>query len=66
MVWKEENKNQKIKSTNYVRDIIEKLKAKKNEKEDLARLEKEAEEQSLMRVNIQKETKESFIGRKEG
>ena len=56
---KEENKNQKIKSTNNVRDIIEKLKAKKNEKEDLARLEKEAEEQSLMRVNIQKETKES-------
>ena len=56
---KEENKNQKIKSTNNVRDIIEKLKAKKNEKEDLARLEKEAEEQSLMRVNIQKEPKES-------
>ena len=56
---KEENNYQKGKSKNNVRDIIEKLKAKKNEKEDLARLEKEAEEQSLMRMNIQKESKET-------
>ena len=37
------------KKKNNVRDIIERLKAKKNEREDLARQEKEAEEQSLMR-----------------
>ena len=37
------------KSKNNVRDIIERLKAKKNEREDLARQEKEAEEQSIMR-----------------
>ena len=44
----------KEKKFNNVRDIIEKLKAKKNEKEDLVRLEKEAEEQSIMRAKIQK------------
>ena len=37
------------KPKNNVRDIIERLKAKKNEREDLARQEKEAEEQSIMR-----------------
>jgi len=58
---KEEPENifPKGRKNNNVRDIIEKLKAKKNEKEDLARLEKEAEEQSLMRVTIQKETIET-------
>ena len=46
-----ENKEDSTKKEkkNNVRDIIEKLKAKKNEREDLARLEKEAEEQSIMR-----------------
>ena len=44
----------KEKKFNNVRDIIEKLKIKKNEKEDLARLEKEAEEQSIMREKINK------------
>ena len=49
----------KEKSLNNVREILDKLRAKQNEKEDLARLEKEAEEQSLMRVSIKKETKET-------
>ena len=44
-----ENINNEDKKYNNVRDIIEKLRAKKNEKEDLLRLEKEAEEQSIMR-----------------
>ena len=44
----------KEKKFNNVRDIIEKLKIKKNEKEDLARLEKEAEEQSIIRGKINK------------
>ena len=44
----------KEKKFNNVRDIIEKLKAKKNEKEDLVRLEKEAEEQSIMREKTTK------------
>ena len=43
------DKNKEDKKCNNVRDIIEKLRAKKNEKEDLLRLEKEAEEQSIMR-----------------
>ena len=55
---KEDNSSLKEKNKNNVRDIIERLKAKKNEKEDLARLEKEAEEQSLMKVSIKKETVE--------
>ena len=41
--------------SNNVRDIIERLKAKKNEREDLARQEKEAEEQSIMRGKIKQE-----------
>ena len=45
----QEQKLPKVEKKNNLRDIIEKLKAKKNEKEDLARQEKEAEEQSLMR-----------------
>jgi len=53
---KRNNKNKEIvtkdKQFNHVRDIIEKLKAKKNEKEDLLRLEKEAEEQSIIREKI--------------
>ena len=49
-----EEVNKKEKKFNNVRDIIEKLKAKKNEKEDLVRLEKEAEEQSIMREKITK------------
>ena len=53
-----ENLSQKKKTKNNVREIIERLRAKKNEKEDLARMEKEAEEQSLMRYNIKKENKE--------
>ena len=48
------NREKKDKKFNNVRDIIEKLKIKKNEKEDLARLEKEAEEQSIMREKINK------------
>ena len=49
--YNKDNKEESIKKEkkNNVRDIIEKLKAKKNEREDLARLEKEAEEQSIMR-----------------
>ena len=54
--------NKKEKKFNNVRDIIEKLKAKKNEKEDLVRLEKEAEEQSIMREKI---TKKNDIGNEE-
>jgi len=56
---KEDNSSPKEKNKNNVRDILERLRAKKNEKEDLARLEKEAEEQSLMRVGIRKETMEN-------
>ena len=56
---KEEISLPKEKNKNNVRDIIERLKAKKSEKEDLARMEKEAEEQSLMRVEIKKETIET-------
>jgi len=56
---KEDNSSPKEKNKNNVRDILERLRAKKNEKEDLARLEKEAEEQSLMRVGIRKETIEN-------
>ena len=56
---KDDNSSQKEKNKNNVRDILERLRAKKNEKEDLARLEKEAEEQSLMRVGIRKETIEN-------
>ena len=46
---KEEFKIGEKKKKNNVRDLIERLKAKKNEREDLARQEKEAEEQSIMR-----------------
>ena len=49
-----DNNIKKEKKFNNVRDIIEKLKAKKNEKEDLARLEREAEEQSIMREKNKK------------
>ena len=49
----------KEKKFNNVRDIIEKLKAKKNEKEDLVRLEKEAEEQSIMREKINKKNNDN-------
>ena len=56
---KEENSSRKGKAKNNVRDIIERLRAKKNEREDLARQEKEAEEQSLMRVGLKKETIEN-------
>ena len=45
----------KEKSLNNAREILDKLRTKQNEKEDLVRLEKEAEEQSLMRVSIKKE-----------
>ena len=58
---KDENKEIQInspkddnKKNNNVRDIIERLRAKKNEREDLARQEKEAEEQSLMRGKNEK------------
>ena len=50
----EEEQSKDRKKKNNVRDLIEKLKAKKNEREDLARQEKEAEEQSLMRGKIKK------------
>ena len=56
---KEETSSKKGKVKNNVRDIIEQLKAKKNEREDLARQEKEAKEQSLMRVGQRKETIET-------
>ena len=51
---KEEEFQINIKKKNNVRDIIEKLKAKKNEREDLARQEKEAEEESIMRGKSKK------------
>ena len=57
---KEKTNLKKEKKFNNVRDIIEKLKAKKNEKEDLARLEREAEEQSIMREKINKKKNENL------
>ena len=57
-IMNKDNNIKKEKKFNNVRDIIEKLKAKKNEKEDLARLEKEAEEQSIMREKNNKKNKE--------
>ena len=62
------NKEQNLKKEkkfNNVRDIIEKLKIKKNEKEDLARLEKEAEEQSIMREKINKKRNDTGTGNEE-
>ena len=55
-----ENKKEspkKERKKNNVRELIEKLKAKKNEKEDLTRLEKEAEEQSIMRGKAKQSSK---------
>ena len=64
---KKEEIPKKEKKFNNVRDIIEKLKAKKNEKEDLVRLEKEAEEQSIMREKTTKknDNKEEQINESE-
>ena len=53
---KKESPKKEIKKNN-VRELIEKLKAKKNEKEDLTRLEKEAEEQSIMRGKAKQSSK---------
>ena len=58
-ITNKDNNKKMEKKFNNVRDIIEKLKAKKNEKEDLARLEKEAEEQSIMREKNNKKNKEN-------
>ena len=55
-----ENKKEspkKERKKNNVRELIEKLKAKKIEKEDLTRLEKEAEEQSIMRGKAKQSSK---------
>ena len=59
---KEKTNLKKEKKFNNVRDIIEKLKAKKNEKDDLARLEREAEEQSIIRAKINKKKNENGKG----
>ena len=57
---KNEKEEKKQDKNNSIKDIIEKLKAKKIEKEELYKKEKEAEEQSIMKRKVKnKERKES-------
>ena len=58
------NEKKKGKST-AIKDIIEKLKAKKIEKEELGKKEKEAEEESMMRRKIKKKEKSEKIKNEE-